>query len=239
LKMSSPVSPQSEFVAGAKAIAPIMLGVMPFAAIAGIASIDAGLSPGLAVGMSLGMFAGAAHLAAVQLISLNASLPVIFFTVVIINLRFVMYSASLAPHLKTVARRWKPLLAYLLTDQAYAVSITRFTLEPQLSGKMWYYLGAAILMWSGWTGAFMTGVFLGAQVPASWSLDFAVPLTFMALAVPAIKGRAAIASAAAAAVVVVWAATLPFNLSLITAALAGIGVGLLVEWRWPGKEAAK
>lgn len=237
--MSTPASPQSELVAGAKAIAPIMLGVMPFATIAGIASIDAGLSPGLAMGMSLGMFAGAAHLAAVQLINLNASLPVIFFTAVIINLRFVMYSASLAPHLKTVASKWKPVLAYMLTDQAYAVSITRFTVEPQMPFKVWFYVGAAVPMWSIWTVSFMAGVFLGAQVPASWSLDFAVPLTFMALAVPAIKGRAAIASAATAAVVVVWAVILPFNLSLITAALAGIGVGLLVEWRWPAQEAAR
>lgn len=237
--MSSPASPQSELVAGAKAIAPIMLGVMPFATIAGIASIDAGLSPGQAVGLSLAMFAGAAHLATVQLISLNASLPVIFFTAVIINLRFVMYSASLAPYLKTVARKWKVLLAYMLTDQAYAVSITRFTVNPQMPYKVWFYIGAAVPMWSVWTGAFMAGVFLGAQVPASWSLDFAVPLTFMALAVPAIKGRAAIAAAVAAAVTVVWAAYLPFNLSLITAALIGIGVGLLVEWRWSGKDASQ
>ncbi len=232
-------TPQSELAAGARGIAPILLGVMPFATIAGIASVEAGLSPGQALALSVGMFAGAAHLAVVQLISLKAALPVIFLTAVIINLRFVMYSASLSPHFRAVATRWKALIAYLLTDQAYAISITRFTVSPQMPHKLWFYMGVAVPMWAAWTGAFTAGVFLGAQVPASWSLDFAVPLTFMALVVPAVKGRAAIAAASAAAVVVVLAARLPFNLSLITAALVGIGVGLLAEWRWPDQAAGQ
>jgi predicted branched-subunit amino acid permease len=186
------------------------------------------------MGMAVILFAGASHLAALQLIKENAAVIVIILTVVIINLRFVMYSASLAPHFKDFPQRWKPLLAHIITDQAYAVSITRFTLEPDMMYKLWYYLGAASPLVIFWLGGNLIGMFLGAQVPAEWSLDFAVPLTFLALAVPAIKNRASIIAAVTAAVVVVVATALPFNLSLIVAILSGILMGLIAERLLPG-----
>jgi predicted branched-subunit amino acid permease len=222
-------TPKSEFIAGMKAVSPILLGVIPFSTITGIAAVEIGVSPVNAMSMAAILFAGASHLAALQLIGENAAILVIILTVVIINLRFVMYSASLAPHFRHFPQRWKPLLAHIVTDQSYAVSIIRFNLEPDMAHKLWFYLGAAIPMVVVWLGGNLAGIFLGTQVPSSWSLDFAVPLTFLALAVPAIKGRASMATAVTAGIVVIAAAGMPFNLSLIAAILSAIVVGLVVE----------
>src|SRR3954465_13901075 len=125
----------------------------------GAAATDDGLSTFEAVAMSVFVFAGAAQLAAVQLIAAGASVAVVVLTVLTINLRLTLYSASLAPHLSRLPAGWKGLLSYLLTDQAYAATITRFdegqTEEPD---KHWYFLGAALPIWLTWQAATMLGV---------------------------------------------------------------------------------
>ncbi|RME79182.1 MAG: branched-chain amino acid ABC transporter permease [Chloroflexi bacterium] len=227
--MDQVASPRSEFLAGMKGIAPILPGVLPFGTISGIVAVEVGISVKLAVLMSLIVYAGASQLAAVQLIGMAASPLVTVLTTWIINLRFAMYSTSMAPYLKEAATRWKYLLAYLLTDQVFAICAVRFNRHPDRPYKHWYYLGAATLMWLTWQSGAMAGIFLGASVPESWSLDFAVPLTFLSLIVPAIQDRASTAAALVAGVMSVAAFALPYNLGLITAALTGIGAGLLVE----------
>jgi predicted branched-subunit amino acid permease len=74
-------------------------------------------------------------------------------------------------------------------------------------------------------------VLLGTAIPDEWSLDFAIPLVFLALVVPTIKDRGTGAAAAMAALVAVIAVDMPFNSGLLTAAAAGIVAGLLVEGR--------
>jgi len=220
---------RTQFFSGAKAISPILLGVLPFATISGIVAIDAGLTPAEAIGMAVILFAGAAQLAATQLIGNGAAPPVIVFTALIINLRFVMYSASMAPYLKKVTAWKRALLSYVLTDQAYALSIAKFTQNPDAPHKPWFYAGATAALWVTWQLGSLAGIFLGAQVPAQWSLDFAVPLTFLALLVPVVNSRPAIVAAAVAGITVMFAFNLPFNLGLITASLVGIAAGWLAE----------
>jgi predicted branched-subunit amino acid permease len=151
-------------------------------------------------------------------------------TVLVINLRLTLYSASLAPHFRGLPAGWKSLLSYLLTDQAYVATITRFddgeTEEPD---KRWYYLGVALAIWVTWQAATMLGVFLGAWASEGWALDFVLPLIFIALAVPAIKDRATTAAALSAGGAAVLAAALPLNLGLITAASVGVLGGLFAE----------
>lgn len=213
-------------------MSPILLGVIPFAMISGVAAVGIGIPAVLALAMSFIVFAGSAQLAAVQLIGVGSAVFVVILTALIVNLRFMMYSASIAPHFKPLSTTWKWLLAYLLTDQAYAVAITHFNQQDtDTTNKHWYFFGAALVFWITWQTSTAVGVFLGAQVPTSWSLDFTIPLTFMVLVFPAIKDRAAAAAAVCAGVVAVMVAAMPFNLGLITAALSGILVGLLVERR--------
>jgi len=165
----------------------------------------------------------------IELISTGASITVVVFTALVISLRLTMYSASLAPHFRRLSAGWKGLLSYLLTDPAYAVSITRFDGETREPEKRWYFLGAALVVWITWQASTMIGVFLGARVPEGLSLDFFLPLGFIALVVPALKDRSVSAAALSAGVVAVFAAALPLNLGLVVAALVGVLAGLLAE----------
>jgi 4-azaleucine resistance transporter AzlC len=223
-------SPVAAFVSGTKAIVPVLIALIPFAVAFGATAVGNGLSSLEALAMSVFVFAGAAQLAAIPLLSAGASVAIIVLTVLVVNLRMTLYSASLAPHFRQLPIGWRGLLSYLLTDQAYAATITRFddgeTEEPD---KRWYYLGVALAIWVTWQAATMLGVFLGAWASEGWSLDFVLPLTFIALAVPAIKDRATTAAALSAGGTAVLAATLPLNLGLITAASVGVLGGLFAE----------
>jgi 4-azaleucine resistance transporter AzlC len=216
------------FLSGARDFAPIILGVIPFGAIAGIAAIEAGLSVAQAMGMSVIILAGASQLATIDLLAQDAALVTIVFTALIINARFVMYSASLAEYVVPLPRRHKGAVAYLLTDQAYAFSITRYVDRPESPGTRFaYYAGVGMSLWIVWQVSTAAGAVLGAFVPESLSLDFAIPLVFIALMVPALREKSDVLAAGTAAVISVTAIGMPFNLSLITAAFTGIAAGVI------------
>ncbi len=223
----------AEFWSGVRAELPILLGVIPFGMIYGVLARSAGLSTALAIGTSSIIFAGSAQFIVAQLIGSGAPGLVIILTAAMINLRHMLYSASMAPRLKHLSPIWKYVLAYLLTDEAYAVAIAHYTAtdpQPEPSPyRHWYYLGAGLALWSTWQISTAAGVILGAQIPKEWSLDFTLALTFIALVIPALKDRAAVAAALSAAVVGVLGNSLPFKLGLMAAALTGIIVGLWVE----------
>ncbi|MEM8532392.1 MAG: AzlC family ABC transporter permease [Chloroflexota bacterium] len=223
------LSPRSSFLAGVKAILPISLGVIPFGLISGVIAIEVGLPIVAAFAMSLLVFAGAAQLVAAQLISVNTPSLIIILATCIVNLRFIMYSASIAPYFAHLSRPWKWLSAYLLTDQAYALAITHFMQHPHNVYKHWYFLGAGFTMWCVWQVGSAIGILLGTQVPAGWQLDFTIPLAFMALLMPAITDRVFAVVALVAAITAVLTATLPFKLGLLISAFVGISIGLLLK----------
>ena len=207
-----------------------MLGIVPFGTVFGIAAIDAGLDLSHAMGFSIIVLAGAAQLASIALIGQDATLIVIVATALIINARFVMYSASLAPHFAGLSIPRRVLAAYLLTDQSYAFSITRYRDEAwDFRQKLSYYLGVGGALWLVWQASTAFGAALGAGVPEEWSLDFAVPLVFLALLVPTIRDKADGAGALVAGALAVLAAGLAYNLALPTAAVAGIAAGVAFE----------
>lgn len=218
------------FFCGIKATIPILLGVVPFALIAGISAINAGFTKAEAIGMSYIVFAGAAQLATVDLVSQNSPTIAILLTALVINLRFCMYSASLAPHFSGLPLSLRGVLAYLLTDQAYAISVIAFNNERK-KFKHIFYFAAAITLWVTWQAGTIIGVLIGAFIPPSWSLDFAVPLTFLALLFPAIVNRAALLAAVVSGALVLAAHSLPYNLGLFVAALGGITAGYLADMR--------
>jgi len=223
-------SPGAAFLSGAKSIIPVLLALLPFGLAFGATATGNGLSAVEALGMSVFVFAGAAQLAAVPLLSAGASVAIVLLTVLVINLRLTLYSASLAPHFKRLPAAWKGLLAYLLTDQAYAATITRFDEgETAEQDKRWYYLGVAVAIWLTWQVATMTGVAVGSWASEGWSLDFVLPLIFIAAVVPAIKDRTTGAASLSAGLAALFCASLPLNLGLISAALVGVIGGLAAE----------
>ena len=229
--MNATSSPRSQFLSGARDELPILLGGWPFGMIYGVLALSAGLTPFEAQAMSAVVFAGSAQFIAVQLFQAGTPALVIVLTGFVVNLRHALYSASLAPFVRHLSPAWKGLLAYLLTDEAYAVTITHYRAEGELTHKHWYFFGAGLTLWAEWQVSTAVGIFLGAQVPASWGLEFTLALTFIALVVPLIRDRPTLLAALTAGLVAVLAAGLPYRLNLIAAALAGILVGLALE-RW-------
>lgn len=220
-----------EFLLGIRDELPILVGVIPFGMIYGILALSVGMDAASAQAMSAIIFAGSAQFMTVQLIGLATPALVMIITAFVINLRHALYSASVAPYVRHLNPAWKGILAYLLTDEAYAVTITHYQQDGDLQHKHWYFLGSGLALWISWQLSTAVGVFLGAQVPASWGLEFTLALTFIALVVPQIKDRPSLLSALTAGLVALLAAGLPYRLNLLTAALAGIIVGLWSEKR--------
>jgi predicted branched-subunit amino acid permease len=203
--------------------------VAPFGLVTGVAMVAGGIPPTAAMALSVVVYAGASMLAATQLLAGDAPLAVILLTALFINLRFMMYSASLRQHLAGLPLRWKLAAGYLLADNAFGLSIARFTEHPGMAGKLGYFLGAALPVWLVWQLAVGLGVLLGAGLPAHWRLEFAAPLAFIALTLPLLRDRAAMAAAVAAAAIGVAAWDLPMRLGLLAAAAAGIAAGMLAR----------
>lgn len=217
------------FWAGVRAEIPLLIGVFPFGMIYGALALGAGLSTAAAQLMSSLVFAGSAQFITTQLVKDSAPGFVIVLTIAVVNLRHMLYSASLAPHLASLSLRWKVLLSYLLTDEAYAPSIIHYENHGVKPHSHWFLFGAGLALWVTWQTSTALGIFLGASIPDSWSLEFALPLTFIAMVVPVLKNRPAIATALSAGLVALAAYTLPYKLGLIIAALVGIAVGTLLE----------
>ncbi len=224
-------SARSTYLSGIKDVSPVLLGVLPFGIVAGVAAIGVGMSKTLAIMTSAIALAGASQLAAIDLMEKGAPIVIVIATALVVNLRMAMYSASIAPHFAPLSGRWKGFLSYFLTDQAYAVSVTRYDKGIEDINKKWYYLGTATGLLGTWMVGTVIGVTLGSIVPVSWSLDFAVPLTFIALLAPAIKDRATMVSALSAGVVAPIAMALPLQTGIIAASITGIVVGYLFEGR--------
>jgi 4-azaleucine resistance transporter AzlC len=216
---------------GVRAEIPLLVGVFPFGMIYGALALNAGLSTLASQMMSSIVFAGSAQFVTAQLVHDAAPALVIILTIAVVNLRHMLYSASLAPYLKNLSLKWKVLLSYLLTDEAYAPSILKFEGTGITPVSHWFLLGAGFSLWFTWQISTAFGIFLGTAIPVKWPLDFALPLTFIAMVVPALKNRPMIAAAVSAGSVAVFAYSLPFKLGLILAALTGIVVGAILEGR--------
>jgi 4-azaleucine resistance transporter AzlC len=224
-----------QFLAGVRAEFPLLVGVFPFGMIYGALALNAGLSRSASQMMSSIVFAGSSQFVAAQLIHDAAPGFVIVLTIAVVNLRHMLYSASLAPYLASLSMRWKTLLSYLLTDEAYAPTILKYERDGVQPFSHWFLFGAGLALWSTWQVSTALGIFLGTAIPDSWSLDFALPLTFIAMVVPVLKGRPYIAAALSAGAVALAAHPLPFKLGLILAALVGIAVGTYMEGQQPSK----
>lgn len=226
-------SRKAEFWGGVRAQLPILLGTSPFGMIYGILAIDAGLPVEVALGMSMIVFAGSSQFIAAQLFASGTPGVIIVLTTFVVNLRHMLYSASLAPYVKHLAAAWKYTLAFLLTDEAYAVSITHYersSAPPARNTlKHWYTFGAGLTLWVSWQISTAAGLLLGTSVPQGWALDFTLPLTFIALLMPVLKDRPMILAALVAGITALAASALPYNLGLILAVLVGIGSGMLAE----------
>lgn len=219
------------FWEGVRNEVPLLMGVAPFGMIYGVIALEAGLSPLQAQAMSAIVFAGSAQFLTVQLLANLTPALVVILTGFVVNLRHLLYSASVAPWLQGLSGPWKALLSYLLTDEAYAVTIINYRQNGQRVGEYWFFLGAGLALWTTWQVSTAVGILLRTLVPASWGLDFALPLTFIALVVPSLRHAADGVTAVVAGGLAIMLAGLPYKLGLILASLVAIAIGLGWERR--------
>lgn len=219
----------ASFLKGARDMAPILLGATPFGLITGASAVSAGMAAFDVTLMSMTVFAGAAQLAAISLVGSGAAAWVVLLTTLMINLRHLMYSAALAPKVADCSMGARATMGAFLVDQAYAFASLRFSAHEPWMNKRDYFLGLGTPLWLTWSAATAAGAYLGAQVPAGWQLDFAVPLMFLALLVPSVRDRPGVVAAIIGGGLALALTGLPFNLGLVVAALLGIAAGTAAD----------
>jgi len=222
-------SGREAFMHGARTLIPLTPGVIPFGLVTGVMAIELGMSPGTAMGMTLLFYSGSAQMVALQLLHTGVLPVAIVLTALIINLRFIMYSAAFAPYLSHLPRRWTWPMSYLLSDQSFAICSLKFSSGELGRYSHHFYAGTAVTMWLAWQLSVLAGVSLGASIPSSWSLTFAIPLSFLALLVPGIRSSASLGAAVVGGLIAVLAVKLPYNLGLVIASIGGVIAGLVIE----------
>nr|WP_321511855.1 AzlC family ABC transporter permease [uncultured Celeribacter sp.] len=229
-----------QFLKGIKDGLPFHIVLWPFAAIFGAIAMQAGLNLVEVMGMSVLVIAGSAQLAALQLMSDNAPTLIVIATALAVNLRMGMYSASITPHIGKSSLLTRAFAAYMLYDQPYALSTIKFEQEPELSvsEKLGYFFGVAIPLGIGWYIMTFTGAVLGEKIPTDLGVDFAVPITFLAVVAPMLKTLAHLASALTSVVLVLLLGFMPFGSGLLVAAAVALVVGAQVEL-WMEKRKAR
>ncbi len=211
---------------------PILLGVAPFGLIFGVTAAASDVNQGAAWASSIIVFGGASQLALIDVLASGGAAVTAFLTAVVINSRHLMYSADMGRYTASLPMRTKIPIAYLLTDQAYLVTATRFPDPDDTPGLVPYYFGAGLALWGTWQLTTTIGFFLGNFIPESWQLEFAVPMTFVALLILAVRTKAGILAAVVGGAVAVAAIDLPYGLGLMAGAIAGVGAGLMADRRY-------
>ena len=221
----------SYFSSGFRQTLPVITGVIPFGAVMGTVCAEAGLSFFQTVGMNVVVYAGAAQLASTELMTTHTASTVVVITGLIINLRFLLYSAALSPVLRESRVQTKFAAAYFLTDQSYAVMSANHARLKTKADTIEFYFGTCIAMMLSWHLSVMLGFAFGNFAPASWALDYAVPLSFVALVIPTLKNKTYVVVAAFSSLCSIALYSLPYKTGMIVTAILSIGLGALISRR--------
>lgn len=224
-----PLSRRASFAAGLLEILPLLLSALPFGIICGVSAMEAGLSVAQALLFSGLVFAGASQLISTQSLISGAPTGMVVFAALAVNLRFLMYSAAISPYFSRCSSFVKLGLSYLLTDQAFAMSLRAFGDPARRMSQLWYYLGSALGLFVAFQSGNLIGIHMGSSLPGSWGLDFSVPLIFCALLTTSLKSRPLLLAAAVAGTGALLLHGLPYMLGVFSSALLGITAGFLYE----------
>ncbi|MDP5305902.1 AzlC family ABC transporter permease [Paracoccus spongiarum] len=212
---------------------PFLIVIIPFALLFGVVALEAGMDLAQVMGFSVLVLAGASQFTAVQLLSDNAPAIIVILSGLAVNLRMAMYSASLSPWLRRASARQKAWIAYALIDQSYALAIQHYERHPRLSldQRLAYFAGTAVALCLPWMAASWLGATVGQAIPDDIALDFAMPITFLAMIAPMLRTVAHLVACFVAVAGALAFAGLPSGLGLLIAAPIGMVAGALVEAR--------
>jgi predicted branched-subunit amino acid permease len=214
---------------GLKTGLPTLFGIGAWGMVVGIAMVKSGLTVLQATGMTLLVYAGSAQLAALPLILAHAPIWVVFATGLVVNLRFVIFSALLGPHFSHLPWKQRLFYGYISGDLTVALFLQRFPTVASIPGKLSYLQGLMFPNWLAWQTGSLIGIFLGSAIPTAWGLGFAGTLAILCITVPLIINSAALCGVVVAGAVSVLAFGLPYKLGLLAAVLAGMLAALATE----------
>jgi 4-azaleucine resistance transporter AzlC len=206
-----------------------VLGYGPIGFAFGVIARSSGLSPWEVAAMSTFVYAGSSQFIGAGMIAAGASLVAIAATTFLVNLRHLLMSASLAPHLKGASNGALAAVAYGITDETFAVS-SGLLRSKRLSPS--FFLGLQVTSQTAWVVSSVSGSLLAGLIPdtAAWGLDFALPAMFIALLILQFRDqRGVIVALASAAVSVAIYLAVPGNWNVIAATLAGATLGVLLN----------
>ncbi|HEY5762906.1 MAG TPA: AzlC family ABC transporter permease [Rhodocyclaceae bacterium] len=213
---------------------PLSIGLVPWAMVTGIAMIGAGLTPVQAMGMNIIVFAGTAQIGTLPLIAIGAPMWLIVVTALVLNLRFVIFSAAISHGFRGVSTPLRWLSGYLLTDGVFAVCLNKMLDVEDRAWRLGYYLAPSIFTWILWQVFALIGVLAADSIPKDWSLEFMASIALMVLLAPMVKARPMLVAATTGGVVAVLLSGLPLRMGVIVAIVAGIAAGFAAEhWATP------
>lgn len=223
----------SAYWQGVRAGSPFILILVPFGTLFGVVATEAGLDLTQAMMMSALAVAGAAQFTAVQLMSEQVPTLIVIAAALTVNLRLAMYSAALTPHLGQASLPMRMLVAYFLVDQSYGCSVVAYERNPDwgMPQRLAFFLGVTTPIVPNWLIFTLVGALVGAAIPDALALDFAVPITFIALVAPALRTGAHRAAAVVAVLSSLLLAWLPYSLGVIAAGAIGMMAGAEIERR--------
>ena len=212
--------------------APFTIIVVPYAMLFGVVARDAGLAVYEVMAMSVLVIAGASQFTAVALMEEQAPVIIILLAALAVNMRMAMYSAALAPHLGHLRLWVRVLLAYTMVDQSFALSVRKYDEEPDMppTAKAAYYFGALMAVAPLWYICTFLGAVIGQAIPPVFSLEFAVPVCFIAMTAPMLRSLPHVVAAFVSVVVAILLNWMPYNLWLIAAALLAMVAGAQTEF---------
>ena len=228
---------KSAYLQGVRDGAPFVLVAGPFALLFGVFASEAGLNIVEVMAFSFVVIAGAAQFTALQLLTENAPTFLVIFSALAVNLRVAMYSAALTPFLGAAPLWQRAFAAYLLVDQAYALSHGKYDAQPDMSvpARMAYYFGACTLVMIAWFSLSYIGAVAGTRIPEDIPLDFALPIAFLSMLGPMLRTFPHVIAAIVGCLVSLMAAGLPYSLGLIVGGIAGMMCGAQAERLGLGK----
>ena len=209
-------------------VIPLTIPVIPFGIIYGVIAIEIGLSPLVAFCMSFIIFAGSSQIAFAQLFSAGASPLVMISSVAVINSRHFLYGAVLSQYLNKLNCYWKILLGYLMTDQAFSVSLSYLKKNHKKKNAHFHMLGSGFTLWFLWQLSTLAGIILGNIVPEQLGLTFAIPLTFLSLIISELRKKDHLIVIAVSGLASLALYDFPFKIYIIVSAFLALGVSYIL-----------
>jgi 4-azaleucine resistance transporter AzlC len=209
---------------------PMQLATAPFGVIFGALAIEVGLDAVQTMAMTVIVVAGASQLVALQMLAEQAPPLMIVLTATVVNLRMAMYSAAIAARWQGVGPRPRLFAAWFLNDQSFALSVKHYDQNPSMppSERVGFFFGVGSCTLTFWITATLIGAVVGAQLPPEWPLEFAVPVVFISISAPMLRGMPNLAAALSASTLAIVLHDLPHGLGLIAASIVGIAVGMVL-----------